>query len=142
MFSFIKNLLSSRQRPLEPGAYYAVRYDETCYKVLKVLAVDEAQGKPYGVHIRLYGRRFEQPPAKVGNPEDLDMSAKMPSGESPTIGAMLAALDPAEMTMGHLPYTYEAFLHMEPVFIQSGTVEEAELEGYRIWKADSGGYWN
>lgn len=142
MFSFIKALLFSRRRPLTPGAYYAVRYDETCYKVLKVLAVDEAGGKPYGVHIRLYGRRFERPPARVGSPEELDVTAKIPSGEPLTIGAALAAMDPADMTMGHLPYTYEAFLRMAPRFIQAGEVEEAELEGYRIWKEDSGGYWN
>ncbi|HRI59921.1 MAG TPA: hypothetical protein PK228_09360 [Saprospiraceae bacterium] len=142
MLSFIKTLFSPRIRPITPGAYYSIRYDETCYKVLKVLAVDEANGKPYGIHIRLYGRRFAQPPTKVGEPEDMDVVAKTPPGESLTIGAVLAAMNPTEMTMGHLPYTYDAFLRMEPKFIQAGTVEEAELEGYRIWKEDSGGYWN
>jgi hypothetical protein len=145
MLSFIKNLLSARKQPIaqpiEPGAYYAIRYDEESYKVLKVLAVDEAEEKPYGVHIRLYGRRFEQSPTMVGDPKELDVVAKAQPGQSMTVGHALAALNPAEMTMGHLPYTYEAFLRMEAQFIQSGTVAEEELEGYQVWKENSGGYW-
>ncbi|MFM9951809.1 MAG: hypothetical protein ACKV1O_28015 [Saprospiraceae bacterium] len=142
MFSFVKNLFFPRRtQTIQTGAYYAIRYDEETYKVLKVLAVDEAGGKPYGVHIRLYGRRFAQPPTKVGKPEELDVTAQVPPGQALTIGAALAALKPDEMTMGHLPYTYEAFLRMAPRFIQAGEVEAAELEGYRIWKEDGGGYW-
>lgn len=142
MFRFIKNLFSSPLRLVTPGAYYAIRSEETSYQVLKVLAVDEQGGKPYGVHIRLYGRRFAQPPTRVAEPEDLEVRAKIPSGENLTFGAALAAINQDEMTMGHLPYTYEAFLRMKPWFIQAGIVEESELEGYKFWKEESGGYWN
>ncbi|MCO6479932.1 MAG: hypothetical protein J5I94_25065, partial [Phaeodactylibacter sp.] len=137
MFKFFRRFFRTARPaysfPPEVGAYYAVRHDERLFKVIKVLAVDEENGHPFGVHLRLFGRLFEAIPEAV-DPGNLDPETAPGNGEMKGLAAALEQLKSEEMAIGHLPYLYEAFQRMDPRFIQPGEVSEDELEGYYMWK--------
>jgi len=99
--------------PLE-GAFYAVQgtsdHSEASYHVIKVLKVDNE-----GVHIRQYRDRF-------------------------TVVPEHSSVQSLDVAMGHLPLSYAAFARMDPDLLQKGEVSEEELEGYRYWQEEGGGY--
>jgi hypothetical protein len=90
------------------------------YKIAKVLMTDQS-----AVHIRLYRDRFSEPPAKVD-----------------TATLSLGKIDGADgFGIGHLPLSRSTFASWVPVRIQSESVTEEELEGYRAWEECKGGTW-
>ena len=44
------------------------------------------------------------------------------------------------MGIGHMPLAHAAFARMDPSFISLGAVFEEELEGWRYWQEEGGGY--
>jgi hypothetical protein len=98
------------------GAYYWCPADSA---VVKVLAIDEQ-----GVHLRIYANHFPTKPESIRAEE---MTLDSMDGISPG-------------GMGHIPLRLEGFILWEPQLIQEGTVEDDELEGYKIWQEAKGGY--
>jgi hypothetical protein len=98
------------------GALYSVHDAKAGFRVAKVLVVDER-----AVHVRVYKNRFEERPVTID-------AATLSLG---TIN------DKDGFGMGHLPMTRSAFAAWEPVLLQRGSVEPAELEGYEIWRSAS-----
>lgn len=102
-----------------PGALYSVDDGEGHFRVAKVLAVDDA-----GVHIRLYRNKFAKRPPHVD-----------------VTGLDLGSIhDPDGFGMGHMPLSYAAFSAWGPIFLVAGALGEEELEGYRYWQEENGGY--
>ncbi len=100
------------------GGLYSVPNDDGTYAVLKVLAADHI-----GVHLRRYGNVFVDPPAAVASAE-LSTAVELERlKDEPSTG----------MAIGHFPLAHQGFWEMGPVLIQAETVEDEELEGYRIW---------
>jgi hypothetical protein len=101
----------------KPGDFYSFP-DNGSFGVLKVLAVDSNF-----VHVRVYKDHFPQ------EPRNLD-PAKLSLG---TID------DKDGFGIGHLPLKRQTFANWRPRFLQSGSVTEEELDGYRYWKESSDG---
>ena len=104
----------------EGGLYYTQNNDGS-YSVVKILKIDEL-----GVHVRHYSNQFPNPPTNV--PENT---------------LYLAGVDhkPGEqLAMGHLPLSKKSFERLKPVFFQQSKVSDEELEGYKIWLDEKGGY--
>lgn len=100
------------------GGLFAVPQEDG-YAVLKILKVDD-----YGVHVRLYANRFAYFPA------DLDESQ-----------LQLTPLEDRVTSVGHLPLSKATFASWKPRFIKWVPVHESELDGWRMWKENGGGYW-
>lgn len=119
-------LLASRigacARPeIVEGGLYSTANDDDSYSVLKVLKVDAK-----GVHVRIYSNRFESALTAI------DASA-----------LYLAGIDhkPEEsLGLGHLPVSHEHFEAWKPRFVQREGVTEEELDGYRVWLEEGGGF--
>jgi len=95
------------------GAYYAVpTSNDRRDSSFHVIKVLKVDAE--GVHVRQYEGSFNSTP---------DISA--------------LGLDVA---IGHVPLSRTAFERMKVVFIEIGTVSEDELEGYRIWEDEGGGF--
>ncbi|MDF1564593.1 MAG: hypothetical protein P1V51_16225 [Deltaproteobacteria bacterium] len=99
------------------GGLYASKQEDGSYRVLKVLALDD-----FAVHLRSYANRFESLPA------DLDPST-----------LTLGSIDSGEFGIGHFPLARQGFLSGEHTLLKKTTVEEDELEGYRIYLEAMGG---
>jgi hypothetical protein len=102
-----------------PGALCSVDDGRSRFGVAKVLAVDDA-----GVHIRLYKNKFTKRPPRV-DVSSLDLGS---------------VHDPDGFGMGHMPLSYAAFSAWVPIFLMAGSLAEEELEGYRYWQEENGGY--
>ena len=102
-----------------PGAIYSVDDGEGRFGVAKVLAVDDE-----GVHIRVYKNKFAKRPLHV-DVTSLDLGS---------------IHDPDGFGMGHMPLSYAAFSAWEPIFLMAGALADEELEGYRYWQEENGGY--
>ena len=102
------------------GSYFSIANEESGYSIAKILTTDFS-----GVHISLYSNHYQKRPEKV-IPEDLVINSMNDITNRP--GAF------------HIPLLYESFEDWEPEFIMNGTVSEGELEGYKIWKEEKGGY--
>ncbi|MFC7517866.1 hypothetical protein ACFQUU_22925 [Herbaspirillum sp. GCM10030257] len=109
---------AARDTPI-PGALYSVDDGAGHFGVAKVLAVDDA-----GVHIRLHKNKFATRPSRV-EVSSLDLGS---------------IHDPDGFGMGHMPLSYAAFSAWEPVFLEASALTEEELEGYRYWQEEQGGY--
>ncbi|MDZ4403297.1 tetratricopeptide/SEL1-like repeat protein [Prosthecobacter sp.] len=88
------------------GGLYCTQDDDGHFSILKVLK----QGGG-AVHVRLYGNRLTSPPAQV------DESTLF-------------------LGVGHAPISEAGFQGWKATFIQQSTVEEDELEGYRLWMGE------
>jgi len=91
----------------------SVELESGGFGVLKVLAADDQ-----GVHVRLYAHRFQRRP----EPDQLDV------------------LSTVDFVYGHMPVSYEMFSGWEAQLITHHTVHDDELDGYRSWRDDGGGY--
>ena len=102
------------------GDLWSVLTEDGGYGVMKVLAVDKL-----GVHARLYAQRFKERPRAVDG-----------------VGLMTEPFKPGELpfSIGHVPLSNVSFQGWEPERITHGTVDEDELEGFRMWQEAQGGY--
>jgi len=97
---------------IKVGGLYAIQDTDGSWRVMKVLAVDEA-----AVHLRSYANKFPD------QPKDID-PAKL------TLGGLN---DPAGFGIGHFPLAKEGFFNDNPVLIKVVPVQEEELEGYKLY---------
>ncbi len=112
----------SRPKTVEGGLYY-FKDKNGAYVILKILKIDEK-----GVHVRQYSNQFEKPPKKVD--EALLYMAGFNRKPNEALG------------MGHIPLAKQSFEKWQIVYIQQSTVKDEELEGYKIWQENNGGYFN
>jgi hypothetical protein len=91
-------------KSLEEGGIYATRASWFRWQLLRVLRLTEG-----AVHVRTYKRRFWRRPT-------------------------LAAFDADDWSVGHMPIAAESAERWELVYLGTRTVEERELEGFRIWE--------
>jgi hypothetical protein len=110
----------SRQQLSEGGLYYTPA-ENGGYSVLKILKLDEG-----GVHLRLYSNNFAAPPRTI------DEDALYMAGIDRKPGE--------ELGMGHAPISKKSFAGWKAVFAQQSSVEDEELEGYKIWLEADAGY--
>lgn len=92
--------------------------DENGYGIAKILRIERR-----GVHIHLYADRYDIPPDKL-NPWSLHLDRH----DAPTF------------SIGHMPLSRPAFAKMEPAYERLAMCSTDELEGYRMWKDGSGGF--
>lgn len=95
------------------GGYYAIEGEEpdgVTFRLAKVLKVDGG-----GVHLRFYVDRFPSVPDEID------------------LGNLTTAI-------GHLPVSADQFNDWETVLVLQVPVSDEELEGYRYWLEDGGGY--
>lgn len=102
----------------EVGGVYTV-WTQGCYRAIKLLSADEG-----GLHLRIYGNSWVERPTHI-DPTRLTMDSA--SGNSPR-------------AIGHMPLVRASFLAMGPKLLIKTTVEESELDGYRMWEEAKGGY--
>lgn len=104
------------------GDLLSVALDDGRFGVAKILVVTEG-----GLHVRLYVQRFGQRPRSI-DPGQLSIAPFGPGHDHP-------------LSIGHMPLTHARFAIWQPELIASGVpVRDEELEGYRIWLDDRGGY--
>lgn len=118
--SFLIGCAPSGSKLVE-GGLYSTKNDNGSYSVLKILKLDDG-----GVHVRLYSNQFPTPPAKVDETTLYMVGVDRKSNE--TLG------------MGHAPISKRSFEGWKATFIQQSTVKDEELEGYKIWLEEKGGY--
>ena len=116
----VENLrtLFERSHNYETGGIYAV-WTQGCYRAVKILCVDDG-----GVHLRLYSNSWETRPMHF---EPTQLIFGDASGNS-------------ARAIGHMPLVRASFLAMGPKLLVSTSVEESELDGYRLWAEAKGGY--
>ena len=126
MWTFLQRLFGSSQQESAPsglteGGLYSHLDEDGRYGVLKVLKIDDG-----GVHLRLYSNRFASHPASV---DELKL--------------FMAGINdkPAQpLGMGHIPVSRRSFSTWKIRLIQTSSVSEEELDGYRMWEEAQGGY--
>ena len=105
---------------LSAGDVCAVISEDGGYQIAKVLKADRSI-----VHVQVYKERFPAVPAHV---------------DTGTLS--LGTIHDADgFGMGHLPLSRRSFAWWAPVRIQSESVCEEELDGYRVWEESGGGVW-
>jgi hypothetical protein len=114
-------LPASRSNWVKGGIYAIATKGGSSYQVLKILMIDEG-----GVHIRLYGKRFADVPSSVDEASLYMAEVDRGSNEEPG--------------MGHLPVSKGTFASWGARFVQQSGVSVEELDGYKIWREDEGGY--
>lgn len=102
---------------VEEGAYFWTPCGEV--DLIKVLKKDDE-----GFHVRLYSNSFPSKPTAL-DASSLFFSKDQVSGRR---------------GIGHIPISKERFFAWGPTHVANGEVSEEELDGYRQWKDDSGGY--
>ena len=107
----------SQKTGLQAGALFSV-YVDGKYRVAKVLVVE-----PDAVHVRLYKETYARRPEQV------------PS-QTLTLGTIH---DVEGFGMGYLPLSEGAFRAWRPEVLGFEPVTDDELDGYKIWREDSGG---
>ena len=105
---------------VEVGGFYAIDWGDGHYGTAKVLVVDDVC-----THVRLYPN--EWPVSPVGlSPDDLK----------------LKAIRNGLPKIGHVPVSHAIFESWNPVILARQRVVEEELDGYRMWVENKGGYFN
>jgi hypothetical protein len=104
-----------------PGNVFSARGTSDEYVIAKILGIDSV-----GVHIRLYKEKFFKRPVLIQT-------------STLTLGSIN---DNDGFGFGHLPIVRELFASWEPVLITTETLEEEELEGYKMWSDHNGGYFS
>ena len=113
---------TSAARAFHAGDLVSVVTDDQQFGVVKVLAVDAG-----GVHARLYVQRWERRPTL----EELGELSTAPFGPEHA----------NPFSIGHMPLSHQTFVAWQPILITSRTsVDEDELEGYRMWQEAEAGY--
>lgn len=100
---------------LREGEIHTV-WTQGWYRAVRILKTDDV-----GIHFRLYPAGWKERPASI----------------SPT------ELERGELNaVGHLPFVRKSFLAMGPKKVSGASipVTEEDLDGYRIWEQDKGGY--
>jgi len=143
MINWIKtiiNLLLSKPKDTMPeaGAYYSVKYRGKGYQIAKIIAISSK------VHIRIYQNMFAERPITI-NIDELRLIPTLPAVQNAErtreISEVLADIvESGSNGVKHLSLTKLSFDTMKPVFIQSGTVSEEELDSYYMWKETTGIY--
>jgi hypothetical protein len=115
MLEAARNVLESFE--LREGGFYTL-WTSGAFRAVRILKTDDV-----GVHFRLYSGGWPERPLSL-HPDQLDITDEEPRG------------------IGHLPYTRRSFLAMGPKLASDDQppVTEDDLEGYRIWEEDKGGY--
>lgn len=103
------------------GQLVSVLVDDGEIGVMKLLAVDRA-----GVHGRVYVQRFASRPADADAGE-LTLAPLSLEGDQP-------------FSIGHIPLSRGTFAGWEPVLMGERPVSDDELDGYRMWREENGGY--
>ena len=103
------------------GGLYSFRAENGVFRVLKILKVDHI-----GVHVRSYSNRYDQAPSKID--------------ESSLYMVGLDRRPEEALGAGHLPIPRLSFATWGARFVQQSIVTEDELDGYRMWREDEGGY--
>lgn len=100
---------------LQAGEIYTV-WTRGHYRAVRILKTDDV-----GVHFRLYPAGWKERPASI-------LPAELESGELNAVG--------------HLPFVWKSFLALGPKRVSGASipVTEKDLEGYRIWEEEKGGY--
>jgi hypothetical protein len=120
-FKHFREVLASLRPPLKEGGLYHVQNEDGTFSVLKILKLDE-----HGVHIRQYSNAWPAPPFSV------DESKLYMAGPDRQPGERLG--------MGHLPIAKKSFAGWNATFVQQAAVSEDELDGYKMWFENKGGY--
>jgi hypothetical protein len=110
----------SQSKAIEGGLYYNQNKDGT-YSVLKILKIDDR-----GVHVKLYSNQYPTPPTNVD--EETLYMAGINSKPNETLG------------MEHLPLSNKSYQNLKATLFQQSTVKDEDLEGYKMWLSDKGGY--
>ena len=100
-----------------PGALYSIANGDGKFGIAKVLVV-----KPETVHVRVYKQKFTIRPASI-DPQSL------------TLGSIY---DKDGFGIGHLPLSQTEFKSWKPIFLTQQSVSQEELDGYEMWKQQSG----
>ena len=103
------------------GGLYSTRNEDGTFAIVKILKLEDE-----GVHIRAYSNQFDSEPEAID--ETTLYLAGMDHGPDEQLG------------MGHLPLLKASFGSWAPRYIKTVPVEDAELEGYRMWKDAGGGF--
>lgn len=109
----------SRWKVVTAGDLYSVDDGEGGFQIAKVLVMDAE-----GVHVRLYKEKWDERPASV----------------DVTQLSLGSVHDGGDFGIGHLPLSKKSFISRQPVLVGRQEVSTEELEGYEIWKENSGGY--
>lgn len=96
--------------PLETGKLQAV----------KILKLDD-----FGAHISLYQNQYSEFPSHI---------------DENTLRFGKYGEDDEIFSIEHLPLSYTALASYTLLFVQASTINEHELEGYKIWSEAEGGY--
>lgn len=102
------------------GGIYLSPNNTGLLQAIKILKLDE-----FGVHISIYSNQY------LDFPKDIDE-------DTLTFGQFDA--NDETVSVGHLPISYQTFQSYTPLFVQTSTVKEQELDGYNIWLDANGGY--
>jgi hypothetical protein len=102
----------------EVGGIYTV-WAQGCYRATKLLSTDDG-----GLHLRLYGNSWVERPTHI----------------DPTQLTLESTAENSPRAIGHMPLLRASFLAMGPRLVINTTVEDSELEGYRMWEEAKGGY--
>jgi hypothetical protein len=97
------------------GGLYGSRTSDGTYRIIKVLAVDDA-----AVHVRMYAERFVSLPVDVS-------SAQL------SLGSLSS---PGGFGIGHAPLSREGFLREARTLLATEQVRDEELDGYRVWAGE------
>jgi hypothetical protein len=103
------------------GGLYSVTSADAGFNVVKIIALTKGI-----VHIRLYKNTFQTRPDTV-DPATLSLGG---------------IDDPEGFGIGHLPMDKDVFEKMQPIFIKQESVSDEELEGFKFWKKETGGFFN
>jgi hypothetical protein len=88
---------------LKTGGLYVSKNENGMYSVSKILAIDD-----FAVHLRLYKDEFKEKPTQLN---------------STSLSVMI----------GHAPLDKDGFLKEKPELVTVEKVNDAELEGYKIY---------
>lgn len=115
MLSAVRRVLESTE--VQEGGLYTV-WTKGLFRAVQILKTDDT-----GVHLRLYPGAWQDRPTVLHVP-DLPRPDEEPHG------------------IGHLPFTRKSFFAMGPKLASSEAVAitEEDLEGYRMWQENKGGY--
>ena len=119
--SVLSILFGCSQSKLVDGGLYCIQNKDGSYSVLKILKLNRQ-----GVHVSVYSNQYSTPPIKVD--EATLYMAGVNSKPDETMG------------MGHVPLSNKSFQNWKATFLQQSTVKNEELEGYKMWLDDKGGY--
>ena len=88
---------------LKVGGLYITKENDNTYSVSKILAMDD-----FAVHLRMYSNKFQTKPTQLSSKE-------------------------LNVLIGHSPLDKQAFLAENPELLKIETVDDSELEGYKLY---------